>query len=53
MSITSDEEFAAAKKSDRIFGWVLGRTLQQATLRIVFLGVVGCATLVSVSALVI
>lgn len=50
--ITSDKDFAACEKTDRIFGWVLGRTLEQAVTRIVVLGTVGCAVLVSISTLV-
>jgi hypothetical protein len=51
--ITSDEDFAACEKTDRIFEWVLGRTLEQAVTRIVILGTVGCAVLVLISTLVI
>lgn len=53
MNITSDEQFAACEKTDRLFDWVLGRTLQQAVSRMAVLGGIGGAVLVSISALVI
>lgn len=50
---TPDEVFTACEKTHRIFDWVLGRTLEQAATRIVLIGTVGCAVVVSVAALVI
>ncbi|HKS86482.1 MAG TPA: hypothetical protein VJR71_13460 [Pseudolabrys sp.] len=50
--MTSAETFAACEKTDRIFHWILGRTLQQAVIRIVAIGGVGCAAVVTAAALV-
>lgn len=51
--ITPDEDFVACEKTDRIFGWVLGRTLEQAAVRIALIGLVGCALVASVATAVI
>ncbi|GEM_PF-2977725 len=52
MSNTSDEQFAVCDRTDRIFDRLLGRTLEQAALRIVGFGTLGCAVLASLSTLV-
>lgn len=41
MSNTSDEEFAASERTDRLFDRVLGCTLEQAMVRLAVLGTVG------------
>lgn len=48
-SITPDKVFAACEKTDRIFDWFLGQTLEQATGRMVLIGFAGCALVVSVA----
>lgn len=50
--MTSAETFSACEKTDRIFHWVLGHTLQQAVIRIVVIGSVGCAAVVTAATLV-
>lgn len=51
--ITPDEVFVTSERTDRIFGGVLGLTLDRAAVRIVLIGLAGCALLVSVAAAVI
>ena len=51
--ITPDEVFTACEKTDRIFDWALGRTLEQAAGRIVLIGLAGCVLVVSVATAVI
>ncbi|MGH7002182.1 MAG: hypothetical protein ACREEA_11835 [Stellaceae bacterium] len=49
--ITPDEVFTACEKTDRVFGWVLGSTLEQAASRIILIGIAGCAIVESAAAL--
>ena len=49
MSQTSDEEFAFCERSDRFMDIFLGRDLQQATVRLVLIGVIIAAVVVSIS----
>ncbi|MGH7226214.1 MAG: hypothetical protein ACRELF_23610 [Gemmataceae bacterium] len=51
--ITPDKVFVTCEKTDRIFDWVLGRTLEQAAVRIVLIGFAVCALVVSVTAAVV
>ncbi|MDE2167280.1 MAG: hypothetical protein KGJ66_13205 [Alphaproteobacteria bacterium] len=51
--ITPDEVFTACEKTDRIFDWALGRTLEQAAGRILLIGLAGCVLVVSVATAVI
>lgn len=43
--MTTDEEFTSCERSDRVFGLFLGPDLQQATLRLVLIGLALCAIL--------
>jgi hypothetical protein len=48
MPMTTDEEFASCQRSDRVLGVLLGRDLQQATLRLLLFGVALCAIVASI-----
>lgn len=52
---TSAKDFAACEKADRLFDWVLGQTLEQAVVRmaVMVIGLIGCALVVSITALVV
>lgn len=50
---TPDEVFAVCEKTDQVFDWVLGRTLEQAAVRIVLIGLAGCALVIFVAAAII
>ncbi|MGH7035769.1 MAG: hypothetical protein ACREFL_18715 [Stellaceae bacterium] len=50
--MTSDEDIAFCARSDRLLGLLLGRDLQQATLRLGLIGLAVCAILAFLSEIV-
>lgn len=53
MSYTSDEQFAACERSDNALDFLLGKTLQQAVVRMAVLGTLAGVIVVYLAPIVI